>query len=154
MPKATPQVRIRAECAQRGRAAVVDGCVAILRGEEPDPALLLALGGPATPRLLAGESRADLELWSRVWAARGLLWALDPDTVVGAEDAIVDALDDPSWRVREKAAQVVARHLVDGALDAVVSLSERESVQRVRTAADRAVRRLTAGELERGRRRS
>src|SRR5688572_16502362 len=116
MTGAAPRIRIEAECARRGRAGVVAGCVSILRGADPDPDLLLVLGGPPAPRLLAGDSRADAEVWSRVWALRGLLWALDPATADLAAAAVVAALADPAWRVREKAAQVVARHLLDDAL--------------------------------------
>jgi len=122
----------------------VADCLSILRGGEPDPTLAVALGGPAAPRLLAGETRADVDLWSRVWAARGLLWALDPATTERASDAVVAALHDPAWRVREKAAQVVARHLIDDALPDVVRLRDADPVPRVRTAASRAVQRLTA----------
>ena len=144
MTPATPQARIAAECARRGRSAVVADCLSILHGDEPDSALLGVLGGPPAARILVGDSRADVELWSRVWAARGLLWALDESTVVQATTAVVAALADPSWRVREKAAQVVARHLVDAALPTVVELRGADPVARVRAAADRAVRRLTA----------
>ena len=124
---------------------MVAGCVSILRGGEPDPELLLVLGGPAAAGMLGGGSRADAGLWARVWAARGLLWALDPDTIAAAEPAIVTALRDPAWRVREKAGQIVARHLLDEALPEVVDLRETDPIARVRAAADRAVHRLTAG---------
>lgn len=117
--------------------------MAILQGEEPDPHLLIVLGGSAAPRLLAGDSRADVDAWSRVWAARGLLWALDPVTVEHAAGVILAALSDPAWRVREKAAQVVARHLVDVALSEVVVLRDTDPVPRVRAAAGRSVQRLT-----------
>jgi len=142
---AMPRVRIAAECALRGRGEVVASCVSILQGGEPDPSLAIALGGPAAPRLLAGDSRADVELWSRVWATRGLLWALDPSTAGdrGVAAALVTALHDPAWRVREKAAQVVARHLVDAALADVVVLRDSDPVPRVRAAAERCVQRLT-----------
>lgn len=138
-----PRVRIAGECTRRGRREVVAGCVSILGGGDADPALLITLGGSSAPRMLAGDSRADVDLWSRVWAIRGLLWALDSATVEQAEDAIVAALHDPAWRVREKAAQVVARHVVDVALTDVVGLRDADPVPRVRAAAERAVRQLT-----------
>ena len=144
MTGASPRLRIEAECQRRGRVHVVDGCVAILRGDDPDPTLLIALGGPAAPRFLAGETRADVEAWSRVWAARGLLWALDGASATQAVDAVVAALADPAWRVREKASQVVARHLLDAAFDDVALLRDADPVARVRAAAGRAVQRLTA----------
>lgn len=147
----SPRVRIAAECALRGRREVVAGCVSILRDSlaEPDASLLIALGGPAAPRLLAGDSRADVSMWSRVWAARGLLWALDPATADDGDvaTALRTALHDPAWRVREKAAQVVARHLVDAALTEAVVLRDSDPVPRVRAAAERCVQRLTVNGL-------
>lgn len=144
MRTGSPQARIAAECDSRGRREVVAGCASILRGNDPDPGLLIVLGGLPAPRILAGDSRADSDLWSRVWAARGLLWALDEDTVEQAAATIVAALHDSSWRVREKAAQVVARHRVDLALPSVVELRDSDPVSRVRAAAERAVQRLAA----------
>lgn len=141
---ASPRLRVEAECGRRGRREVVADCVSILTGAEPpDFSLLIVLGGPAAPRVLAGDSRADAELWSRVWAARGLLWALDPTTVPLAASAVVGALHDPAWRVREKAAQVVARHLIDVAVPELVVRRDTDPVERVRAAAERALRRLT-----------
>jgi hypothetical protein len=125
---------------------VVADCLSILQGDEPDPAFVIVLGGSPALRLLAGDSRADVDLWSRVWALRGLLWALDAETVDDAAPAIVTALHHPGWRVREKAAQVVARHLVDAAMSDVVSLRETDPVPRVRAAADRAVQRVAAAQ--------
>ena len=59
-----------------------------------------------------------------------------------ATPALTVALVDPEWRVREMAAMVVARHLVGDALPAVSALRD-DPVTRVRTAANRAVVRLT-----------
>lgn len=73
--------------------------------------------------------------------ARGLLhvWADD------VTSALIGAATDESWRVREMAAKVVARHVVDDALDAVVALCQ-DDVPRVREAARRAVITLTSVE--------
>ena len=144
MAGAPPRVRIAAECDRRGRRQVVRDCVSILTGGEPERDLLLVLGGASVPSVVAAGSRADAEMWSRVWAARGLLWALDAETVPDATNAIVGALHDPAWRVREKAAQAVARHVIDEALADVVALRGVDTILRVRSAADRAVHRLTA----------
>ena len=143
MVAASPRLRIAAECERRGRAAVVAGCVAALQGGEPDSSLLLALGGPPARVMLSGDSRADVALWSRVWGVRGLLWALDDATATSATDAVVAALRDDAWRVREKAAQVCARHLIDEAVEVLVVLRDNDPVARVRLAAGRALRRLT-----------
>lgn len=137
----TPQQSIEAECARRGRPRVVAGCLALLAGERCDDALVRALAGPAADPYLDGTATG--EHWFRVWGARGLLWAwLDSPA---ARSALVQALSDEAWRVREMAAKVVARHLVGDALDAVAALRD-DRVPRVRAAAERAVARLAAAE--------
>lgn len=88
--------------------------------------------------MLGGGPRPDQRYWFRVWGARGLLWNWD-DSATGA---ITAALRDPSWRVREMAAKVIARHLVGDALAAVAGLRD-DPAPRVRAAANRAVARLT-----------
>jgi len=79
------------------------------------------------------------DYWLRVWAARGLLWAWDD----AALPALLKALNDDAWRVREMAAKVVNRHRLGDALPVVVDLRQ-DPVRRVRAAADRAVVSLTA----------
>jgi hypothetical protein len=74
-----------------------------------------------------------------VWAVRALLYAWD-DT---ARAAVVHALADEAWRVREMAAKVIARRLLGEALEAVSELRH-DPVPRVRQAAERAVTVLTA----------
>jgi hypothetical protein len=130
-----PRRRIGADCARRGRAAVVADCVRLLHGQEVDPGVILTLGGPTARALLARGVRPDQEYWLRVWAVRGLLW-VGPD---GGLAGLRVALADPAWRVREMAAKVVARHVVGDLLDQVVALRA-DPVARVRVAADRAVR--------------
>lgn len=134
----TPRESIEAECARRGHSAVVVGCIDLLRGGNADPAFVLALGGPPARWVVTGEPSGP-EYWLRVWAARGLLWAWDD----AAQPAIVDALNDDAWRVREMAAKVVARHQLGDALSVVADLRH-DPVQRVRAAAHRAVVSVTA----------
>jgi HEAT repeat protein len=117
---------------------VVAGCVGLIEGDDADGELILALGGPPARRLLGGGSRSDQRYWFRVWGTRGLLWAWD-DTAL---DAVLLALRDPAWRVREMAAKVSARHRVGEALPALVELRA-DPVPRVRAAAARAVVVLT-----------
>jgi hypothetical protein len=75
----TPRESIEAECAKRGRQAVVDGCARLLTGGEADTALIVALGRPAARGLLdAGLPKGQL-YWLRVWGARGLLWVWEPE---------------------------------------------------------------------------
>ncbi|MHB1907100.1 MAG: HEAT repeat domain-containing protein, partial [Acidimicrobiales bacterium] len=70
---------------------------------------------------------------AREWAARGLLWEWD-DVALGA---VCAATDDDHWRVREMACRVVARHRLEGALEAVAR-RRADPVARVRAAAERA----------------
>jgi hypothetical protein len=131
----TPRQSIEAECARRGKSAVVAGCIALVAGRETDPGLVLALGGPGAPRVISGE---NMQYWLRVWGARGLLWAWDDVAV----PAVTAALGDDHWRVREMACKVIARHQVGDALGAAAALRD-DPVPRVRQAAARAVVLLT-----------
>jgi hypothetical protein len=131
----SPRQRIEAECARRGRRAVVHGCVALVLGGEADARLLSVLGGRSLPWAMGDEKHRH---WFRVWGARGLLWAYEPSAL----DAVIAATSDEAWRVREMAAKVVARHLVGDALAAMVPLQE-DPVPRVRAAATRAIARIT-----------
>ena len=135
----TPRQSVTAECERRGRAAVVTGCIGLLEGAETDDGLIIALGGPPAEAVLSGREGGRGGYWPRVWAARGLLhvWADD------ATAAIIAATTDESWRVREMAAKVIARHRVGDALAAAVTLRD-DPVPRVRAAADRAVMHLSA----------
>ncbi|MFL6133723.1 MAG: HEAT repeat domain-containing protein [Nocardioidaceae bacterium] len=98
----------------------------------------MALGGPPAHWVVSGEPSGP-PYWLRVWAARGLLWAWDDV----AFQAVQAALYDEAWRVREMALKVVARHELEDALSAVVDLQE-DPVARVRSAASRALMRLSA----------
>jgi hypothetical protein len=99
----TPRQSIEAESARRGKHAVVAGCHALIRGDEVDDALILALGGPPARRLLDGDPRPGQGYWLRVWGTRGLLWVWDDSALA----AVGIAVRDPAWRVREMAAKVV-----------------------------------------------
>jgi hypothetical protein len=129
----TPRQSIEAECARRGKNAVITGCGRLIAGDYTDTGLIMALGGPGAGRLLDGRAHTD-EYWFRVWGIRGLLWAWD-DSAAGA---VGMALCDESWRVREMAVKVVARHVLGDALPAVAELRD-DPVPRVRAAAGRAV---------------
>ena len=133
----SPRTSILHECSLRGHDEFVRGCRAILRGDEVDPSLLVALAGVSATNVLAGGEGGVEGYWPRVWAARGLLHAWGVD----ATDAIIDATSHPAWRVREMAAKVIARHRVADALDAVIDLMGDEN-HRVRAAAERALHRL------------
>jgi hypothetical protein len=149
----TPKQRIAAECARPGGGlALIVGCVALLSGRPDDVGdrLITVLGGEAAGEVLDGAAGGRSGYWPRVWAARGLLhaWA-DPTTEAAstteadaATAAIIGALADDAWRVREMAAKVVARHRIGGAFEAVAPLRD-DPIPRVRAAAHRAVVLLT-----------
>lgn len=134
----TPRLRAEAEAARRGRAELVAGCRRLVEGRDVDDGLVLVLGGPHARHVLAGGPRPDQEYWLRVWGLRGLLWVWDE----AAGEAVLAALRDPAWRVREMAVKVVARHHVGAAFPVAVALREDPSA-RVRAAAARAVAALT-----------
>ncbi len=114
-------------------------CADLLEGRVVDDEFIVVLGGPHALAVLAGREGGREGYWPRVWAARGLLHAWSDE----ATESLVRSLRDDAWRVREMATKVVAAHLVGDALDAVVALRA-DPVLRVRTAAERALVRLTS----------
>ena len=134
----TPRQSIERECDRRGRADVVAGCRALVRGETVDPDLLIALAGPGARKFLDGSAHDDT-YWLRVWGTRGLLWIWDDSAT--AEVRL--ALTDDAWRVREMALKVIARQRL-GELVTAAADARTDPVPRVRHAADRALTLLTA----------
>jgi hypothetical protein len=132
----TPRQSVEDECTRRGSAAVVAGCVDLLNGKPADDDLILALGGPPADWIRTGEPSGP-PYWLRVWAARGLLYAWDDS----ARTAVLKALCDDAWRVREMALKVVARHRLQTASHQVDELRSDPSA-RVRAAASRTSRAL------------
>ena len=135
----TPKQSIELECARRGQPQLVSGCVALLRRQEVDDDLVVALGGPGARTVLDSGPKSAHVYWLRVWGARGLLHVYADQ----AEGPVIEALDDEHWRVREMAAKVIARYRIGAALAVVAELRD-DPVPRVRIAADRAVVLLTA----------
>ena len=133
-----PRRSVEALAARYGRAAVVDACVDLLHEREVDGQIIFGLGGPPARWAVDGGAPGP-EYWLRVWALRGLLWLWDDS----ATQVVAGALADEAWRVREMAAKVVARHRLDPALDALLTLRE-DPVERVRTAASKGIQRLTS----------
>ena len=133
-----PRRSVEALVARHGPQAVVAVCLDLLAGRSVDGQLVVGLGGPPARWAVDG-SPSGPDYWLRVWALRGLLWHWDES----ATAAVTKSLADEAWRVREMALKVVARHRLESALDVVVRLRHDRSA-RVRTAAERAVVRLTA----------
>lgn len=139
LAETTPRQRVTSACRQRGEADVVADCVAALEGRVVGEDFLLVIGGAPALAVLEGREGGPEGYWPRVWGARGLLYAWSDV----ATEAVATATTDASWRVREMAAKVVARHVVSDALEAVIVLRD-DPVPRVRAAAERAVARVLA----------
>lgn len=134
----SPGESVRRECALRGEDAVVAGCVRLLMGRDVAPELIYALGGP--PALWAVEGgEGGPAYWLKVWAARGLLYAYDDS----AAEAVMAALADEHWRVREMASKVCGRRRIEAALPRLAVLT-RDPRPRVGRAAEAAIVRITA----------
>jgi HEAT repeat protein len=138
----SPRQSVERECRRRGEAEVVAECVALLRGGDADRDFARAIGGPAADAVLGPHPRRDQRYFLRVMAARALLYAWQ-DGAGDLQDAVVAALADEAWRVREMAAKVIVRRRIGDALAAVAALQQ-DPVPRVRAAAARAVAVLTA----------
>lgn len=138
VPWAGPRRSVESLAARHGREPVVAACLDLLAGHEVGGDFVVGLGGPPARWALDGGASGP-DYWLRVWALRGLLWLWDP----AATSAVVEALADNAWRVREMAAKVTARHVLDEALPALLHLRD-DPVARVRTAAARAVMRVTS----------
>jgi hypothetical protein len=134
----SPKQSVEQECHRRGLVTVVKGCTDLVNGKPVDDELILALGGPPAEWVRTGEPSGP-DYWLRVWGARGLLYAWDDS----ARPAVLHALDDPEWRVRDMALKVVARHGIEEAVDQVERLEDDPSA-RVRASAARARKALSA----------
>lgn len=139
---AAPSVRVAAAVDAYGEQVVVGWCTDLVRRSTPrgvprDAAL--ALGGRHAA-LLLDDPTVDHAWWWRVWGLRGLLYVWDDRA--GAH--VLTALDDEAWRVREGALRVVARRCLDDEPQRVSDLRD-DPVERVRSAAARALVRIEAG---------
>lgn len=129
-----PVERVRNACARWGEAVVASDCAALLRsGTVLDGRLLdlaMALGELTDRDWFEAGKPPGHAYWARVWAARALLYVWTDE----AAPAVVTALADEQWRVREMAAKVTARREIGTAADRLAGLSA-DPVPRVRAAA-------------------
>ncbi|NUU17555.1 hypothetical protein HP550_09850 [Cellulomonas humilata] len=126
-------------CTDLGTDQVVAWCVGLLSGELVDDRPSLdRLGGPGAAALVARYARSPgkPDYWPRVWAARALRYAWQDGPAVHV--AVVAALEDPAWRVRETAAALTRVHELGEAAGALRGLLG-DDVPRVRVAAARAL---------------
>lgn len=144
-----PADRIAELATRVGDREVAAWCAGLLTGavahDDADRPPLSWLGGrptaEATERLAAGHE----EPWPRVWAARGLLHCWPEPAEPAATAAVVEALGDRAWRVREMAGKVASRHEVGAAAEALARCTA-DPVPRVRAAALRGL--AAVGESE------
>jgi hypothetical protein len=142
-----PRVLVSEACAAYGPAVIAGWCADLLLDQVAydDPGLpsLTWLGGAhAEQELRKGHIRErGQDYWPRTWAARGLCYVWDPASI----PAVVHALTDPAWRVREMAAKVARLREVGEAASELSALAT-DPVPRVRAAALRALGQV--GEVE------
>jgi HEAT repeat protein len=141
----SPRERIEKASRVYGGESVALWCAELLSGQvshdAEDRPSITWLGGAHAEALLRYEQLGVHEYWPRVWAARGLLYAWSPRAV----PAVISALEDSAWRVREMALKVIRRREIGEAADAAASLAGDE-VTRVRVAALRALALVGEGE--------
>ncbi|BCJ33727.1 hypothetical protein Athai_12300 [Actinocatenispora thailandica] len=135
----TPAELARATARRLGVDETVARCVALLRHGDPfaEVEFLVWLADESAAsemRLRTPEDDPSLLYWPRVWAARALVYVWDDAAI----PAVLDALGDDAWRVREMAAKVVIAHQLGAAGDLLVPLLS-DPVPRVRAAAARAL---------------
>ncbi|WP_020142553.1 HEAT repeat domain-containing protein [Terracoccus sp. 273MFTsu3.1] len=136
--RATPGDRARAAADALGDDVLTDWCADLLSGRAtwgdsalPDIGWVggQVVSGWGSPDHLDDDTR----YWSRVWAARTLLYVWSERC--GAD--VVAALGDPAWRVREMCAKVAARWELGPAAETCADLVTTDAVPRVRVAAAR-----------------
>ncbi|GAA1217921.1 hypothetical protein GCM10009665_04760 [Kitasatospora nipponensis] len=142
-----PGALVTQACARLGRRTVTTWCVDLLAGRvAPDdprqPSLGWIGGRPATAALRTGRlARPEQNHWPRVWAVRALRYAWTPE----AAPAVVRALTDSSWRVRETAAKLALIHELADSVEPLAALTT-DRVARVRGAALRGLGALSESE--------
>ncbi len=124
-----------------GEVRAAQLCAELLAAESPreHTETLLYLGGAGGQGVLDGTGGWK-PYWSRVWAARGLLYVWDES----AAPVVLERLSDPAWRVAEMCLKVSARRDLPAG-DEAVRLARHE-LPRVRAAALRALG--AAGDVE------
>ncbi|MET9019646.1 HEAT repeat domain-containing protein [Actinopolymorpha sp. NPDC004070] len=129
----SPREHVRQARARYGTLAVVQRCVALLRGADPagEEEFLRMLGFRGE---LAWLLREPNPYWARVWAARALRYCWDDLAAAG----VVRGLHDEAWRVVEHCAALAGDHELADAAPTLVDLTE-HPVPRVRAAAARAL---------------
>lgn len=132
-----PKQRIDAAVTRYGEAEVIDRALSLIAGNNEGKEFLLYVGGDHAQGVLDG---APALYWPELWGVRALLHVWDDS----AEPAVIKALSNPAWRVREMAARVVIERDIPARPSLVKLLGDEKP--RVRIAAARALG--AVGELD------
>ncbi|WP_256971543.1 HEAT repeat domain-containing protein [Microbacterium esteraromaticum] len=132
-----PKKRLAAAVERYGEPSVVERSLSLLAGNNEGEDFLLYVGGDHAQGILDG---APVLYWPELWGARALLYVWNDS----AAPAIIDAMNNPAWRVREMSARVVAARELSAASELSALLTDK--VPRVRVAAAKAL--AAVGTLE------
>jgi HEAT repeat protein len=119
-----PAARVKELARTAGEGKVTDWAGELLTAsvvaDDPDYPSIVWLGGAHAQALINNNQLDDPthRYWVRVWAARALLHLWSPAQAT----AVVSALGDDAWRVREMAAKVARKHEVGEAAEALAAL--------------------------------
>ncbi|MBH0117717.1 HEAT repeat domain-containing protein [Salinibacterium sp. NG253] len=129
--------RITAASERHGEAVIVERAVSLIEGNNEGKEFLLIVGGEHAQGILDG---APVLYWPELWGTRALLHAWNDS----AADAVLAALSNQAWRVREMATRVVATRRLDAREQLLALLTD--DTARVRASAARALG--TVGSLD------
>lgn len=122
--------RIEAYAETHGEAQIVSRALSLMARNNEGESFLVLLGGEHARAILDG---APALYWPELWGTRALMYVWDDSAI----PAVIHALGNSAWRVREMAARVVATR----GLAAIPELSAliSDKTPRVRIAAARAL---------------
>jgi hypothetical protein len=126
----SPADRIARAVAELGENEVIARSTALIAGLNAGDEFLLAVGGRHAQGILDG---APPLYWPEVWGARTFLYVWNDSAI----PAVLAALGNQAWRVREMSAKVVARRKLP--FPAEVAALATDEVARVRAQAARAL---------------
>ena len=129
-PTDSLEARLGAAVQLEGEPRVARRATSLLEGGYEGEEFLLLVGGSHAEGILAG---APALFWPELWGARALLYVWDE----AAAPAVIAALGNQSWRVREMSAKVSAARAIGMPKDLARLTTDEHA--RVRSAAARAL---------------
>lgn len=122
--------RIAEAADSRGEAEIVTRALSLMAGKNEGDSFLVLLGGEHARAILDG---APPLYWPELWGTRALMYVWDDSAI----PAVIRALGNPAWRVREMAARVVAARGLAATPELTAMIAD--DTPRVRIAAARAL---------------